>query len=87
MGTPSWLSCSQNAHGRSVLAWDKSASRRARGWAGENVACSEDGLPAPTRMTTWRKSEVLSMANGGILARSSRRRYFERQGGGDLSQP
>ena len=30
--------CSQNAHIENVLAWDKSASRRARGWAGENVA-------------------------------------------------
>ena len=34
-------SCSQNAHDETVLAWDKSASRRARGWAGENVARSE----------------------------------------------
>jgi hypothetical protein len=24
-----------------VVAWNKSASRRARGWAGENVACSQ----------------------------------------------
>ena len=34
-------SCSQNAHDKHVLAWDKSASRRARGWAGENIARSE----------------------------------------------
>jgi len=33
-------SCSQNAHGETVLAWDKSASRRARGWAGEKAARS-----------------------------------------------
>ena len=39
-------SCSQNAHGETVLAWDKSASRRARGWAGENVTRSK-GQPRP----------------------------------------
>jgi hypothetical protein len=39
-------SCSQNAHIQKVLAWDKSASWRARGWAGENVAHSK-GLPWP----------------------------------------
>ena len=39
-------SCSQNAHDETVLAWDKSASRRARGWAGENVARSK-GQPWP----------------------------------------
>ena len=39
-------SCSQNAHIQKVLAWDKSASRRARGWAGENVARSK-GQPRP----------------------------------------
>ena len=31
----------RNAHNMNVLAWDTSASRRARGWAGENAACSE----------------------------------------------
>ena len=39
-------SCSQNAHGETVLAWDKSASRRARGWAGEKVVRSK-GQPRP----------------------------------------
>src|SRR4029078_10066513 len=40
-------SCSQNAHGETVLAWDKSASRRARGfWEGENIARSK-GQPWP----------------------------------------
>ena len=39
-------SCSRNAHDRNVFAWDKSASRRARGWAGENVARSQ-GQPRP----------------------------------------
>ncbi|MCG3776720.1 MAG: hypothetical protein JW395_3582 [Nitrospira sp.] len=39
-------SCSQNAHDETVLAWDKSASRRTRGWAGENVARSK-GQPQP----------------------------------------
>src|SRR6266850_7685277 len=34
-------SCSQNAHGEAVLDWDKSASRRAQGWVGENVARGE----------------------------------------------
>lgn len=38
MDRAAWsFSCSQNAHDRNVLAWDKSASRRARGWADENV--------------------------------------------------
>ena len=39
-------SCSQNAHVQKVLAWDKSASRRAQGWAGENVVRSQ-GQPWP----------------------------------------
>ena len=30
-----------------MLAWDKSASRRARGWAGENVARSKEPCPFP----------------------------------------
>jgi hypothetical protein len=34
-------SCSQNAHDETVLAEEKSASRRARGWAGEKIARSE----------------------------------------------
>jgi len=38
--------CSQNAYAQKVLAWDKSASWRARGWAGENVARSK-GQPWP----------------------------------------
>jgi hypothetical protein len=34
--------------GSKVLAWDKSASRRARGWAGEKVARSKGQLrPLP----------------------------------------
>ena len=37
---PDDLLCLQNAHDETVLAWDKSASRYARGWAGENVARS-----------------------------------------------
>jgi hypothetical protein len=39
-------SCSQNAHDETVLDWDKSASRRAQGWVGENVARSK-GQPWP----------------------------------------
>ena len=34
-------SCSQNAHDETVLAWDKSASWRARGWAGEKSGIFE----------------------------------------------
>ena len=42
-------SCSQNAHGETVLAWDKSASRRARGWAGEKVAHTQASIrPHPS---------------------------------------
>ena len=38
-GRVAWSSsCSRNAHDKNVLAWDKSASRRARGWAGEIIA-------------------------------------------------
>jgi len=40
-GWPDGTSCSRNADGETVLAWDKSASRRALGWAGENVARSK----------------------------------------------
>ena len=40
------FSCSRNAHDKHVLARDKSASRRARGWAGENIARSK-GQPCP----------------------------------------
>ena len=47
--------CSQNAYDKNVLAWDKSASRRARGWAGENVARSK-GQPRPLPLV-----DVLSM--------------------------
>ncbi len=35
------LLCSQNAHDQNVLAWDKSASWRARGWAGEMLRAVE----------------------------------------------
>ena len=43
-------SCSQNAHDMNVLAWDKSASRRARGWAGEKVTRSRgQSWPFPSR--------------------------------------
>ena len=39
VGRAAWpSSCSPNAHDKNVLAWDKSASRRVRGRAGENVA-------------------------------------------------
>jgi hypothetical protein len=40
-------SCSQNAHDKTVLARDRSASRRARGWAGKNVARSKGSLGTP----------------------------------------
>ena len=30
--------CLHNAYAQKVLAWDKSAFRRARGWLGENVS-------------------------------------------------
>jgi hypothetical protein len=42
--------CSQKAHDDTLLAREKSASRRARGWAGTNVACSKgQPLPFPLR--------------------------------------
>ena len=49
-------SCSQCAHDETVLAWDKSASRRARGWAGENIARSQRALQA-TLLGGVRKKE------------------------------
>jgi hypothetical protein len=52
-----WSLCSQNAHIQKVLAWDKSASRRARGWAGENVARSK-GQPRPLRKEGNRELET-----------------------------
>ena len=61
-------SCSQNAHGETVLAWKKSASRRARGLAGENVARSEgqfgDSLGREGVMVLRRKQKALAWANG-----------------------
>jgi hypothetical protein len=54
-------SCSQNAHDRNVLAWDKSASRRARGWAGEDVARSKG---QPGYALPWRVGEK-DARNGG----------------------
>jgi hypothetical protein len=47
---PDDLLGSQNAHDKNVLAWDKSASWRAQGWAGENVARSK-GQPWPLSLT------------------------------------
>ena len=40
-GAARCTSCSQNAHIQKALARDKSASRRPRGWAGENVTDSK----------------------------------------------
>jgi hypothetical protein len=37
-------SCSRNAHDKNVLAWDKSASRRDRGWAGDMLRAVEGSL-------------------------------------------
>ena len=42
------FSYSRNAHDQNVLAWDKSASRRARGWAGENVARNRESTRLPS---------------------------------------
>ena len=42
--------CSRNPHDKNVLAWDKSASRHARGWAGENGACNRGSTRLPLKM-------------------------------------
>ena len=55
--------CSRNAHAQKVLAWDKSASRRARGWAGENVARSR-GQPWPL---PWRQVVEIRQPSMGIV--------------------
>jgi len=51
-----------------VLAWDKSASRRARGWVGENVARSEGQsgycLGREGVIVQRGKQEALAWANG-----------------------
>jgi len=49
--------CSQNAHDKNVLAREKSASRRALGWVGENVARSK-GQPWPLPKGKFRESEA-----------------------------
>src|SRR6476660_2554677 len=47
-GWAAWpSSCSRNAHDKNVLAWDKSASRRARGRAGENGARNRRSISPP----------------------------------------
>jgi len=42
------LPCSQTAHDQNVLAWDKSTSRRAQGWKGENGARSKGQAIQPS---------------------------------------
>jgi hypothetical protein len=41
--------CSRNAHDNNVLAWDKSASWRSRGWAGEMLRAVNDNLAIPLK--------------------------------------
>ena len=56
MGGARSPSCSRSPYDETVVAWDKSASRRARGWAGENVARSkEQPGPLPTLIIIYGK--------------------------------
>ena len=74
-------SCAQNAHDRNVLAWDKSASRRARGWAGENVARSKgQPWPLPSREVkrTGGPSPGLMARPGKSIAKQSEGRAGEK---------
>jgi hypothetical protein len=48
---------------RNVLAWNKSASRRARGWAGEKIARSE-GQPRPRPIL----GALIAMAHDCVVA-------------------
>jgi hypothetical protein len=66
-GTP----CSRNAHGEAVLAWDKSASRRARGWAGENVARSRAPSGHPTEMISLPAAEEERKEMNGVVGMTS----------------
>jgi hypothetical protein len=51
---PDDLLCSRNARNKNVLAWDKNASLRARGWVGENVARNRGS----TRLSLKRKRRI-----------------------------
>ena len=56
--------CSQNAHDQNVLDWDKSASWRDRGWAGDHVARGR-GQPWPLPLREVGRSwKALAWANG-----------------------
>jgi hypothetical protein len=50
-----------------VVAWDKSASRRARGWAGENVVRSK-GQP-------WHSLKIARKESGGPRSTAQSRPY------------
>jgi len=58
--------CSQSTHDETVLAWDKNASRRARGWAGENVARTRGStrLPREERSERAWKDQLVSKRLG-----------------------
>jgi hypothetical protein len=47
--TPVPIPCSRSAHDQNVLAWDKSTSWRAQGWAGENVARNRGATRLPLK--------------------------------------
>ena len=59
-----WSLCSQSPHGETVVAWDKSASWCARGWAGENVARSK-GQPWPL---PYREVKRIGRLSPGLMA-------------------
>ena len=52
--------CSRNAHAQKVLAWDNSASQRARGRAGENVGRNRGSTRLPLKMK-WGNWKTLAV--------------------------
>ena len=63
------LSCSQNAHGETVLAWDQSASRCALDWAGEKERAVEDQAdhpPVKRNELAWKVTHIF------VIGRRSR---------------
>ena len=60
-------SCSQNAHDETVLAWDKSESWLAQGWAGRTMRAVKGSLGRSSRGMKWRvRPEKLKRDGEGL---------------------
>jgi len=75
---------------QNVLAWGKSASRRARGWAGENIARNRGSTRLPWK-TKWGsgKTRAVEAAHGSSLLMRNQKSLVElaRGSGGMGNQP